>query len=156
MAHCSGVRRVLILGVGNILMADEGLGVHIVRHIRDAGPDLPRGVELLDGGTAGYDLMGLMRDFDKIVIVDALGTDDAPGSIYRFTPADAAAVPARWSLHEAGIMNVIQALDLAGNLPEIEFVGMVPGPVTGFGLEISGPVRESMPRAVEIILDAAR
>ncbi len=146
----------LILGVGNILMGDDGLGVHIVRHIEESGVDLPRGVELLDGGTAGYDLVGLVKDFDRIVIVDALRAEDAPGSVYRFSPDDAAAVSGRWSTHDAGIMDVVRALDLMGLQPEIVFVGIVPGPIAGIAPGISAAVRDSIPRAVDIILDAAR
>ena len=156
MGRRDGMRKVLILGIGNILMGDDGLGVHIVRHIAETEAGLPRGVELLDGGTAGYDLMGLMRDFDKIVVVDALGAEDAPGSVYRFTPDCAGAAPGRWSVHDAGIAAAIRALDLLGRLPEIEFVGIVPDRIAGMDLEISRPVRDSIPRAVKIILDAAR
>lgn len=149
------MRKVLILGIGNMLLSDDGLGVYIVRHMEESGTPLPEGVSLLDGGTAGFDLLGLIDDYDKIVIVDALKTNDKPGSIYRFTPEHAVESRARFSLHEVGIMEVIKTLRIMDNNPEVEFVGIVPENISDINTTISQAVMESIPRAVEVILDAA-
>ncbi|OHD64066.1 MAG: hypothetical protein A2176_08620 [Spirochaetes bacterium RBG_13_51_14] len=145
----------MILGIGNILRSDDGLGVYIIRHMEESGVPLPEGVELLDGGTAGFDLLGLIDGYDKIVIVDALKTNDKPGSIYRFTPEHAVESRARFSLHEVGIMEVIKTLRIMDHNPEIEFVGIVPDNICDIDTNISQAVRESIPRAVDVILDAA-
>lgn len=149
------MRKVLILGIGNTLRRDDGLGVFIVRHMEESGTPLPEGVDLLDGGTAGFDLLGLIDGYDKIVIVDALRTNDTPGSIYRFSPEHAVERRIGYSLHEVGIMEVIRTLRLTDNDPEIEFVGIVPENITDLDTGISPAVLESVPRAVEVILDAA-
>jgi hydrogenase maturation protease len=149
------MRKVLILGIGNTLRSDDGLGVYIVKHIEESGIPLPEGVSLLDGGTAGFDLLGLIDGYDKIVIVDALKTNDKPGSIYRFTPEHAVESRARFSLHEVGIMEVIKTLRIMDNNPEIEFVGIVPENISDINTTISQAVMESIPRAVEVILEAA-
>ncbi|MBN2158453.1 MAG: hydrogenase maturation protease [Spirochaetes bacterium] len=149
------MRKILILGIGNTLRGDDGLGVYIVRHMEESGMRLPPGVELLDGGTAGFDLLGLIEGYDKIIIVDALRTDDRPGSIYRFTPDHAMVQGARFSLHEVGIMEVIGTLKIMDHDPEIEFVGIVPENISEINTDISEAVREAVPRAVEVIIDAA-
>jgi hydrogenase maturation protease len=149
------MRKVLILGIGNLLKSDDGLGVHIVRYMEESGAALPEGVELLDGGTAGFDLLGLIESYDKIVIVDALKADDKPGSIYRFTPEHAVETRSRFSLHEVGIMEVIRVLKIMDRNPEIEFIGIVPENIDDIDTNISPAVKESIPRAVEMILDAA-
>jgi hydrogenase maturation protease len=149
------MRKVLILGIGNTLRSDDGLGVYIVRHIEETGVTLPKGVDLLDGGTAGFDLLGLIDGYDKIVIVDALKVDDKPGSIYRFTPEHAVDRRAQFSLHEVGIMEVIKTLRIIDHNPEIEFVGIVPDNINDIDTNLSTAVRESIPRAVEVILEAA-
>ena len=149
------MRKVLILGIGNTLRSDDGLGVYIVRHIEESGIALPEGVEVLDGGTAGFDLLGLIDGYDKIVIVDALKVDDRPGSIYRFTPEHAVERRAQFSLHEVGIMEVIKTLRIMDFNPEIEFVGIVPDNINDIDTNISTAVKDSVPRAVEVILDAA-
>ena len=149
------MRRVLILGIGNTLRGDDGLGVFIVKQMEESGIRLPKGVSLLDGGTAGFDLLGLIDGYDKIVIVDALKTNDKPGSIYRFTPEHAVESRARISMHEVGIMEVIKTLRIMDINPEIEFVGVVPENISDMNTTISQAVMESIPRAVEVILEAA-
>ncbi len=137
------------------MRSDDGLGVFIVKQMEESGIPLTEGVSLLDGGTAGFDLLGLIDGYDKIVIVDALKADDKPGSIYRFTPEHAVDSRARISMHEVGIMEVIKTLRIMDNNPEIEFVGIVPENISDMNTTISQAVMESIPRAVEVILDAA-
>ena len=149
------MRNVLILGIGNILQSDDGLGVYIVNYIKESGIRLPEGVELLDGGTAGFDLINHMLDRDKIVIVDAMKFDAEPGSIYRFTPAHAVQTRSQFSLHEVGIMEVIKMLNFMGHSPAIEIIGIVPEDIETLDISISSAVKESIPKAVEVILDAA-
>jgi hydrogenase maturation protease len=149
------MRKVLILGIGNILRSDDGLGVHIIRYMQETGIALPDGIELMDGGTAGFDLMGLIDAFDKIVIVDALKTNDRPGSIYRFTPEHVVKTGPHFSLHEGGIMEVLRMMSIMNVKPEIEFVGIVPENISAIDTNISPAVQDSIPRAVEVILDAA-
>jgi hydrogenase maturation protease len=149
------MRKVLVLGIGNLLRSDDGLGVHIIHYMEESGAALPAGVELLDGGTAGFDLLGLIEHYDKIVIVDALKADDKPGSIYRFRPEHAVETRSRFSLHEVGIMEVIRVLKIMDRNPEIEFIGIVPENIDDIDTNISPAVKEAIPRAVEMILDAA-
>ena len=146
---------VLILGIGNILQSDEGIGVHIVNHILQSDIKLPDEVEVIDGGTAGFDLIPIMKNRDRIIIVDAVAVQDAPGSIYRFSPDNAMDTRAVFSLHEVGIMEVIRMLRIFGDNPEIEIIGIVPEDVKTLDINISPAVKESMPKAVDQILNAA-
>jgi hydrogenase maturation protease len=155
VSGAAAMKRVLVLGIGNILMGDDGVGVYVVRHIEESGMRLPEGVDLLDGGTAGFDLMGLIDEYDKIVIVDALKTPDRPGSVYRFTPEHAVETCARYSMHEVGIMEVIRTLGIVKRSPELEFVGIVPENIGDLDTSLSRAVEESIPRAVEVVLEAA-
>jgi hydrogenase maturation protease len=145
---------VLILGIGNILQSDEGLGVHVANYIT-RNIKLPDGVEVIDGGTAGFDLIPLMSGREKIIIVDALKIDDEPGSIYRFKPEDAVRSRATISLHEIGITEIIDMLRLLGENPEIEIIGVVPEDISTLHMDISTSVRRSIPLAVIQIMDAA-
>ena len=148
------MRKKLILGIGNILQSDDGIGVHIINHILESGMSVPDDVELIDGGTAGFDLLSVMTGREKIIIVDALRTDDKPGSIYRFTPEHAADSFTSFSLHEVGIKEVIRALNLLGENPEIEFIGIVPEDISTLNIGISPAVKDSIPVAVDQIFNA--
>ncbi len=149
------MKNVLILGIGNILQSDDGIGVHIINQMQMSDIPLPENIELMDGGTAGHDLIALMEGRDKIVIVDALKAQGNPGEIYRFKPEQAKTTRMNYSLHEIGIMEVIRDLNILGENPEIEFVGIIPEDITTMDITISNAVRESIPRAIEVILEAA-
>jgi hydrogenase maturation protease len=146
-------RSVLILGIGNILQSDDGLGIHIVNHITQ-NIELPDDAEAIDGGTAGFDLIPLLTGREKIIIVDALRVDDEPGSIYRFKPEDASKSRASLSLHEVGIIEVIDMLRLLGENPQIEIIGIVPEDLDTLNMNISPSVRRSIPDAIIQIMDA--
>jgi hydrogenase maturation protease len=149
------MKKVLILGIGNILQSDDGLGVYIVNEIMDSDIELSDDVEIIDGGTAGFDLLHCMSDREKIIIVDALKVHDEPGSIYRFKPDQALLSKCMYSLHEVGITEVLKMLNILGHNPEVEIIGIVPGDIVTQEIIISDAVKESVPKAIELILDAA-
>ena len=93
-------KKIMVLGVGNILLRDEGAGVRVVEWL-DARYSFPENVELVDGATAGLDLLPIMEGVDHVIIVDTVKTDEPPGSIFRFTPQDInKKVPYKTSLHQ--------------------------------------------------------
>ncbi len=149
------MKKKLILGIGNILQSDEGLGVHIVNQIASGDTIFPDDVEIVDGGTAGFDLIPLMKDREKIIIVDALKADSEPGSIYRFKPEHAMPVKSAFSMHEGGITEVLGMMKLMGHSPEVEIIGIVPENITTMDINLSDAVKRSVPRAIELILSAA-
>jgi hydrogenase maturation protease len=110
-------RRVVVLGLGNLLLGDEGAGVHVVEMLRLTG-GLP-GVELVDGGTAGYSLMGYFEGSSLVVIVDAAADGNPPGTVTRLRPAFAADYPPAWTSHDVGLKNLIDALALTDRRPDI-------------------------------------
>lgn len=148
-------KKVLILGIGNILHKDDGLGVFIVNEINSSVKDLPKNVEVADGGTLGYDLLPLMSGREKIVIVDALKVDDEPGNIYRFPAKHLADNNNKFSLHDMGVKKIIDMLTLSGESPEVEIIGIVPEDIRSLEIGISDSVKNSIPKAVEYILKAA-
>lgn len=148
-------KNVLILGIGNILHKDDGLGVFIINEINSSVKDLPKNVEVADGGVLGYDLLPLMSGRDKIVIADALKADDVPGSIYRFPAKHLRDSNNKFSLHEMGVKKIIDMLTLTGETPEIEIIGIVPEDILTLEIGVSDSVKKSIPKAVEYILNAA-
>jgi hydrogenase maturation protease len=142
---------ILVLGIGNILLRDEGVGVHAVRAM-DSAP-LPDGVELLDGGTAGADLLDAISERRKLIVVDALDAEVAPGTILRMKPQDLKADPsAGISLHEFGIA---QTLTMAQQLhccpADVTIIAIAPQD-TQCGLELSPQMKQWMPRIIEAVL----
>lgn len=109
--------KVLILGVGNLLMGDEGIGIHVVRELERMG--LPGGVECLDGGTGGFHLLGAIQQADKVVLVDATSDSSPPGTVKRLAPAYSSEYPPSLSAHDIGLKELLDAVYLLGNAPQI-------------------------------------
>ena len=141
---------VLVLGVGNILLGDEGVGVRVVEALAEL--ELPPQVELLDGGTSGLDLVPALAGRRKVVIVDAMAASLEPGSVLRLEPEELQEQADSWrSVHDVG---VVEALALARRLPqppaEVVLIGVVPGDVS-WGLELSPAVQERMPELIRLV-----
>ena len=118
--------RRVVLGVGNVLLGDEGVGVHAVRRLLERG--LPSGVEAFDGGTEGFGLLDLVSACSRLVVVDCVRGGAAPGTIYRFEPGDLPAAPDRYatSIHQAGILEILHLAGLVGQCPRTTIVGVEP------------------------------
>ncbi len=142
---------ILVLGLGNILLQDEGVGVHVVEHLLTL--DLPDHVELLDGGTAGFDLLDPIADRQKVVIIDAIDGDLPPGTMVRFglDQLDTER-PTRQSLHEVSIGETFAAARRLGVAPaEVVVLGIKPASLS-YGLDLSPCLAERIPILVDEVL----
>lgn len=144
--------RVLILGVGNILLKDEGFGVRALdafKHIHTA----PANVECIDGGTAGLNLLTTVKGFSHIIILDAVLADAPPGTLHRLTEKNIDTVPLlKTSAHELGIKELLFLTRFQNDAPEITVIGVTPHDVSP-GLELSSPVSDALSKAVRAIAD---
>jgi hydrogenase maturation protease len=146
------VRKTIVLCIGNLLLKDEGVGVHVCRALAER--PLPPEVDLVDGGTVGCDLLPLLTEADKIIIVDALVGGEQPGDVYRLTleqcqmHTDEDAI----SLHDLGIYSVLHDLKLLeGHLPEVVIIGIEPLEI-GFGTELTREVAASLPKVLDLVI----
>lgn len=119
--------QVLVLGIGNVLLQDEGIGVHIISEL-ERRFQFPPGVELLDGGTAGMELVEAMLDRDQVIVVDAIRSDGEPGSLIQL---EGNQVPSflqqHLTPHLLGLSDVLATLTIAGRTPDrLILLGIVP------------------------------
>jgi hydrogenase maturation protease len=142
--------RIVIIGVGNLLLKDEGIGIHAVKFLQEI--DLPPDIKLIDGGTSP-DLIAYTRAGDKMIIIDAARAGGAPGTIYRFKPEDLAAEKGSLaSAHELGVVQNLRLISLTGNEPrEIVIIGIEPGEI-GWGMELSAGLQQKLPEIVRVVL----
>jgi len=142
--------KILVLGIGNYLMGDEGIGVHIVQRLEKM--ELPNYVEVLDGGTAGFFLMNVFDDYKKVIFIDATMDGKKGGTISLLKPKFAADFPKTLSVHDVGLKDMVEALYLQDNLPEMHLVTISVEGIQPMTIEITKDVEESIPDAIEIIL----
>jgi hydrogenase maturation protease len=147
---------VLILGLGNPLQADDGVGCWVIEAL--ATRELPPEVEALDGGTPGVGLINLLEGRQRVIIVDAAEIGRAPGEVVRFRPQEVLLTGSaeRFSLHRTAVADALalaRALNLP--LPEIIFYGVQPGR-TGWSDALGPEVAAALPGLVDAIVTEVR
>lgn len=146
---------VLVLGIGNPLLGDDGLGVEVVRRLR-ASDSLPA-VELLDGGTAGVYLLPVLEGRSHILVVDAMDFGGTPGQVMRLHPSE---LPTRCDMrlseHQVTFHEVLALMNLLEITPkEVVLLGVQPRS-TLWGESLSPEVQATIPDVVEEILDQVK
>jgi hydrogenase maturation protease len=144
---------VLVLGIGNVLMGDDSIGVRVVDEL-ERRYQIPEGVEVLDGGTSGFELLSHIRNRKSLIIIDALKNGMSPGTVMRVEGED---VPARFmnriSPHQLGLSDVLAAAMVNGELPkQMVLFGIEPKRVE-LGLVLSDEVRENFEKLIETVKD---
>ena len=144
--------KITVLGLGNILLRDEGVGVHAIEELRKAY-DFPENVEIIDGGTMGLDLLHFIEDADKLLIVDAVNLKKEPGTIAIIEDSDIPAfVSTKLSIHQIGLPDVIYALKLMDlTPPRMTLIGMQPESLET-GLAMSAAIKSNLGQLLNAII----
>ncbi|MFO1155241.1 MAG: HyaD/HybD family hydrogenase maturation endopeptidase [Rhodospirillales bacterium] len=152
---CEGTHRrvanVLVLGVGNILLSDEGIGVRVVEALQQRYR-VPEEVEILDGGTCGMDLLDVIAGRDHLILVDAIATGGPPGTVVRLEGDEIPALfRTRSSPHQLGLQDVLALLRLLDASPaHVTVIGVQPASLD-LGLELSPAVAARLDEMVEMV-----
>jgi len=141
---------ILILGVGNYLMGDEGVGVHLIQEL--AKMDIPDGVDILDGGTGGFLLLNCFEAYKSIVFVDATMDGKDEGTISLIRPKFASDFPSALSVHDVGLKDMIEAVYLMDHKPDMHLVTISIKDVVPMTVELSKNVKKALPIAIEKII----
>jgi len=107
----------LVLGLGNVIMGDEGIGVYVVKEIEKHA--LPAGVECMDGGTGGFVLLGPLQNADHVILIDAAADGNEPGTVTRTTPRFSRDYPPTLTAHDIGIKDLLDAFYIQGGGPDV-------------------------------------
>jgi len=145
-------KKTFVLGLGNILFKDEGIGVHAVEELEKY--NLGENCELIDGGTAPLDCLPEPFKTNKLIIIDAVYGHKAPGTIYRFTPDDIAPElhSHALSLHQVGVLELLEIAKKTGPLAyDVVIIGIEPKEIE-LGIELTQCLRDKMPKIVDVIL----
>ncbi len=144
--------KTLVLGVGNLLLSDDGFGVHLVRLLRERYK-FPQEVEILDGGTLGLDLLPFVESADRLIIVDAVQIGAPPGTVVRLEGEEVPAViNLKYSSHQMGLSDLLAVARLLGRYPsEVVLWGVQPASLE-MGVELTPTVAAQMETVIRNIL----
>lgn len=137
---------ILVLGLGNILLGDEGVGVRVVEYLQERY-DFPEEVKVMDGGTLGLDLLPYLEDAERLIVVDAVQARKAPGTLLRLAGSE---IPvfldaSKVSAHQEGLEDLLAVAALKGYLPEEVILWGAQIESMGVSLDLSSPVAAQVP-----------
>lgn len=149
-------RRILVLGVGNSILKDEGFGVHVIQELekRRETLNIPPNVELMDGATLGLDLLYYMEGRDKIILIDIVNAGAEPGEIFKFTPHDIKTkkIINKVSMHQVTLFDILTMAEVSGRLPdEVVLIAVQPGEIN-WGEELTPAVEAQIPKVIDLVL----
>ena len=147
---------IVVLGVGNILLTDEGLGVHVVKELKENYNFTPE-ISLIDGGTMGMELLTYMRAMKRILLIDAINGGEAPGTVYEFPHRELEQYfTEHISVHEVGMQDILRIRAIQENpLEDAIVIGVEPESLE-IGFEPSAPVQAVLPEVKERVLRVLR
>src|ERR1700758_3000288 len=142
--------KTVVLGLGNLLHADDGAGAHAIRHLR-ADTRVPAGVSLIEGGTLGLELLSYVWDCNRLIVIDAVDVGGKPGTVIRMSAEELNSLPGSSSVHQLGVSDLLVALRvLVQRQPQVVLIGVQPED-TDWSTELSRPVANAMSTLVEAI-----
>lgn len=144
---------VLIMGIGNYLMGDEGVGVHVAQRL--AREALPEGVDVLDGGTGGFFLMEYFENYPVVILIDATLDDRPTGTIRVIEPGFAKDFPRAMSTHDIGLRDLVEGLAILGKLPKIYLFAVSIEMIQSQQIELSPELEGVMPELLEQVKNMA-
>jgi hydrogenase maturation protease len=144
---------VLVLGVGNVLMSDDGVGPHVVQAL-DAAGGLPPDVETLDGATAGFALVDAVADREAVIVVDAIQTDQSPGTVHRLEVHPEALGGGGFGAHDEGVAEAFAAARVLGCAPLRTVVFGVEAGTVEPGVTLSPEVERVVPDVLRFVRQA--
>jgi hydrogenase maturation protease len=143
--------RTLVLGLGNLVHSDDGLGVHAIQNL-NFDSRVPAGVTLLDGGTHGLGLLPHVSGYQRLLVIDALDVGEPPGTLVRLEGDALKNLPGRSSVHQLGLADMLAALELLGEAPNVVLLGVQPL-TTEWGTEVSPPVQAALDLLPDLVVE---
>lgn len=146
-------KKIGIAGIGNLLLRDEGFGVHVVHYLQN-NYDFPENIDIQDVGTAGIYMAPFLETCDPVLVIDVVDMDGEPGSFHFFSLQDVKAgnFQTRMSPHQLGLLEIVEVCKLRGQAPkEVEFYTIIPKELTE-SIELSDPAQEKMVEVAGMIL----
>jgi hydrogenase maturation protease len=141
------MKKLLVLGVGNILLMDEGIGVHAVRSFWEE--TWPESVDFIDGGTFTQDLFYLFQEYEHILVLDVVKGGREPGTIYRLEEKDLRDNQQQsLSLHDVDLLDSLKMAEMLGSRPRLKVIGIEPHTLD-WDLEMTPVLREAFPKFME-------
>ena len=145
--------RILILGIGNYLMADEGVGVHAIHTL--AKMKLPDYVDIIDGATGSFELIPILSAYEKVILIDATMDERELGTVNVLYPRFSSDFPVALNSHDIGLKDLFDALEFTGEMPKLILITVTIEDILAMKIELSEPVEKALPKVAEKAIELA-
>jgi hydrogenase maturation protease len=142
--------RLLILGISNLLMGDEGVGVHAIHTLEKE--QLPTGVEILDGGTGGFHLLSCLTEYASVIVVDATMDGNEPGTVEINKPRFLSDYPRSLGAHDVGLRDLIESAAMLGPLPMVHLITISIADIRCVTTELTPAIQRALTVVVEAVM----
>ncbi|MEF3191594.1 MAG: HyaD/HybD family hydrogenase maturation endopeptidase [Campylobacterales bacterium] len=144
--------KIVVVGVGNVLFRDEGVGVFAAKFL-EANYTFTPPIEIVDGGTLGFGLMGYFHEYERVVIVDTVSVEDEPGALYRL-PSDVLMGMGsyRKTAHEVEVLEMLEICSLLEKIADVVVIGIVPEDIQTVQIGLSKPIEEAFSALIAAIV----
>lgn len=139
--------KILILGIGNVLMGDEGVGVHAIKELEKES--FSPNVTLLDGGTGGFHLLEYLQEYPRIIMIDATMDGKPAGTLSLIEPKFATDFPKSLSAHDIGLRDLIESTAVLGELPTMYLITVTIDSIQSMQMELSPEIEKQIPAVIE-------
>lgn len=135
------MKKVIVVGVGNILFMDEGVGIYAAKYI-EQNYILPQNLEVIDGGTLGFQLMSYYQEYDKVIILDTVSISDDAGSIYNLPAQELLGLGSyRQTAHEVEVVEMLEICSMLDRMAEVSIIGIVPDDIQQVRIDLSDALK---------------
>lgn len=147
--------KVAVIGVGNILFRDEGVGIYAAKYLEENYTFSSEEITIVDGGTLGFKLMSYYMDYDRVIILDTVSIHDTPGSVYNL-PADEllGLGDYRQTAHEVEVVEMLEICSMQGCIAEVSLIGIIPEDITSVEIDLTPTLTAQFPRFIETVVEA--
>lgn len=145
------MKNILILGIGNLVLNDAGVGIHIVHMLKSFV--MPEGVDILDGGMGGSALISTVQDYNHLILIDAAHDDYPVGTVRRLSPNMPNDYSQLLSLHDSGVRDIIDAIHEHVPMPHVDMLAVSVNGRPTLGMQLSPEVRRVIPQVVQLIFE---
>lgn len=146
--------RILILGVGNYILKDEGVGVHAVEYMQDK--KLPDHADLLDGGTGGFYLLSVIQNYKKVILIDATMDGKEEGTVSVLKPKFSNDFPKALTTHDIGLKDLLDSANLLGLMADVHLITVTVENIQDMGTDLTPKIKEVLPKIYETVLSVLK
>lgn len=145
------MKKTVVLGIGNVLMGDEGIGVHVVRWLQEHAPEMP--AEAVDGGTGSFYLLEYFHNYDRVILLDATLDGQPPGTVTVLKPQFSSDYPPTLTAHDIGLKDLLDALYISNKQPEIILFAISIARLDKVTLDLTETMRDRVAPIARQVLD---